>query len=223
MHRSNRHAVTGRLGLAAAALCAALALGVVAPAGAQEVGVAARVNGTEISVFRLERHFEDYLKLQARNVGAIRHPDVFRRLKREALDQLIDVELLWQEARRRGIEVPLRDVNAAREAIRSGYSEPDAFARRLSEAGFDDQGYDAYLARDLAARRALGELVGPLDVSDADVSRTLAAEPPPPGMSEEEARRQVRKYMFARRYAEGSRAALAALRAEARIEVQQGL
>lgn len=223
MHRTNRQPITGRLGLAAAALCAALTLGAVAPAGAQEVGVAARVNGTEITVFRLERHFEDYLKLKARNVGAIRHPEVFRRLKREALDQLIDVELLWQEARRRRIEVPPEDVASAREAIRAGYSEPDAFARRLSEAGFDDQSYDAYLARDLAARRALGQLVGPLDVSDADVSRTLAEEPPPPGMSEEEARRQVREYLFAHRYAEGSRAALEALRAEARIEVQQGL
>lgn len=223
MQGTNRHPITRRAGLAAALLCAALALGGVAPAGAQEVGVAARVNGTEISVFRLERHFEDYLKLQARNVGAIRHPDVFRRLKREALDQLIDVELLWQEARRRRIEVPPEDVASAREAIRAGYSEPDAFARRLREAGFDDAGYDAYLARDLAARRALGALIGPLEVSDADVRRTLAEEPPPPGMEEKEAQRQVREYLLARRYAEGSRAALEALRAEAKIEVQQGL
>jgi peptidyl-prolyl cis-trans isomerase C len=224
MNDAKRHDdITGRRGLAVAALCAALALGAVSSAGAQEVGTAARVNGTDISVFRLERHFEDYLKLQARNVAAIRHPDVFRRLKREALDQLIDVELLWQEAQRRKIEIPASAVATAREKVESGYKDRDAFTRRLRDAGFDEQSYDAYLARDLAARRALGELVGAIEVSDAEVRRVLAEEPPPPDMADEEARRQVRGYLTARSHAESSRAALKALRAAAEIELQQGL
>jgi len=139
------------------------------PVAAQEVGVAARVNGVEISRFRLERHFEDYLKVQGRSVGAIRNPSVFKRLKREALDQLIDKELLSQEAKRRGIVVDEAAVREAREAVAKGFRTPEAFARRLAEAGFDDPGYDAYLRREIAAGRALDALVGEIAVSEAEV------------------------------------------------------
>lgn len=205
----------------AAALAAACALALALPATAQEVGAAARVNGVEISVFRLERHFEDYLKLQGRAVGAIRNPEVFKRLKREALEQLIDKELLAQEAQRRGIVVADADVHAAREAIVAGYANRDAFRRRLQAAGFDDAAYDAYLRRELAARGALDELVGTVTVSDDEVARTLAREPAPAGMSDDAARQQVRGYLAARQRAEAARAALQRLRTTARIELLQ--
>lgn len=210
-----------RLRRAATALAAACVLGLAAPAGAQEVGIAARVNGAEISVFRLERHFEDYLRLQGRNVAAIRNPEVFKRLRREALDQLIDKELLWQHAQRRGIVVADADLRQAREAIAAGYADRDAFRRRLQQAGFDDAGYDAYLRRELAARRALAELIGSVTVSDEEVERTLAREPAPAGMDTGAAQQQVRDYLAARRRAEAARAALQQLRATAGIELLQ--
>jgi peptidyl-prolyl cis-trans isomerase C len=200
------------------ALCLAVALGLALPAMAQEVGVAARVNGAEISVFRLERHFEDYLKQQARNVVAIRNPEVFKRLKREALDQLIDKELLWQEAQRRGIVVDDAAVREARAGIASGFRTPEAFQRRMQEAGFDDAGYDAYLRRELASSRLLGELIGPVNVSDDAVQRVLAQQSLPAGMSTAAAARQVREQLLAGRRAEASRAALRRLRTDAQIQ-----
>lgn len=127
-------------------------------APAQEVGVAARVNGAEISIFRLERYFEDYLKEQGRNVGAIRNPNTYKRLKREALDRLIERELLTQEAMKRGLSVSSEAVAAARARVEAGYKTPDAFQRRLREAGFSEAGFADYLRRDLLARQALAEL-----------------------------------------------------------------
>lgn len=200
------------------ALCLVVALSLAVPAMAQEVGVAARVNGADISVFRLERHFEDYLKQQARNVAAIRNPEVFKRLKREALEQLIDKELLWQEAQRRGIVVDDALVREARATIASGFRTPEAFQRRLQEAGFDDAGYDAYLRRELASSRALGELVGPVKVSDEEVLRVLAQQPPPPDLPKAAAATRVREQLLAGRRAEAGRAALQRLRADAQIQ-----
>ena len=58
---------------------------------------AARVNGVEIGLMRLERYFSEYLDAQGRAVTSIRNPGLYKRLRDQALDELIDKELLWQE------------------------------------------------------------------------------------------------------------------------------
>ncbi|HET6718611.1 MAG TPA: SurA N-terminal domain-containing protein, partial [Rhodocyclaceae bacterium] len=138
---------------------------------AQETGVAARVNGVEISNFRLERYFDDFLKQRGRNLGTIRHPQAYKRLKREALARLIDRELLTQEAARRGIEIPAAEVAAAREQVAAGFKSRETFRLRLGDAGFDEARFDDYLRRDLMAQRALAALVG-------EASSAAAASPP---------------------------------------------
>ncbi len=159
-----------RLSRSAAARACALAIFILAgPALAQEFGIAARVNGVDITVFRLERHFEDYLKLQRRDPGMMTNPRVYNRLKREALDQLIDTELLWQQAQSLGIEVADEDVRARRAEIEAGFRTREAFERRIAHAGFDDASYDDYLRRDIAASRALEVLIGEIEVSDDEV------------------------------------------------------
>ncbi|WP_169132797.1 SurA N-terminal domain-containing protein [Aromatoleum evansii] len=215
-----RHVLSG-LRLGAAALCLVCTLALPTPAAAQEVGVAARVNGAEISVFRLERHFEDYLKLQARNVAAIRNPEVFKRLKREALDQLIDKELLWQESQRRGMKVDDAAVEEARKGIEGGFATREAYERRVRDAGFNEATYAEYLRHELAASRALQALAGMPEVSDEDVRRTLEQEPAPAGMPEAEAKRQVREYLVVSRRAEAGSSALQKLRGAAKVEVLQ--
>lgn len=51
---------------------------------------AARVNGVEIDVMRLERYFTEYLEAQGRAVASIRNPTLYKRLRDQALDELID-------------------------------------------------------------------------------------------------------------------------------------
>lgn len=155
-----------------AATCLALASLV---AAAQEVGVAARVNGAEISIFRLERYFEDYLKEQGRNLGAIRNPSAYKRLKREALDRLIERELLTQEAVRRGLTVSAEALVAAQAQVAAGYKTPEGFQRRLREAGFSESDFADYLRRDLLARQALDELTKG-DEPEADEVRRIYRE-----------------------------------------------
>lgn len=141
---------------------------------AQETGVAARVNGVEISNFRLERYFDDFLKQRGRNLGTIRHPQAYKRLKREALARLIDRELLTQEAERRGIEIPAAEVAAAREQVAAGFKSRETFRLRLGDAGFDEARFDDYLRRDLMAQRALAALVGEASAAAAAASPSVA-------------------------------------------------
>jgi peptidyl-prolyl cis-trans isomerase C len=158
-------------------------------ATAQETGVAARVNGVEISNFRLERYFDDFLKQRGRNLGTIRHPQAYKRLKREALARLIDRELLTQEAERRGIEIPAEQVVAAREQVAAGFKSRETFRLRLGDAGFDEARFDDYLRRDLMAQRALAALVGE---ATAPAGATVAAdENRPPAVAPREVEPRV--------------------------------
>lgn len=214
-------------------LAAALALAGLA-ATAQEVGVAARVNGTEISVFRLERYFEDFLKERGRNLGTIRNPTAYKRLKREAMEELIERELLYQEAERRGIAVAAAEVEAARGRVAAGYRTPEAFQRRLRDAGFTEPAFSDYLRHQLMAERLRAELLQAAAPTEEEVRelygryRERFVQPQQvgaedrqaaPAMPEAEALALVRRQLTAVRQAELWRQVLQELRQSARVEV----
>ncbi len=135
---------------------AALLAGGGAPARAQNIpGTAARVNGAEISNFRLERHFEEYLKGQRRNITSMINPRVYKKLKREALDQLIEREILWQAAKADGVIAADDEVQAALAQLQSSLKSRDEFLRKLDHAGFDEKSYGEYLRQELSGAKYL--------------------------------------------------------------------
>lgn len=120
--------------------------------------VAARVNGEEISQMRLERYFAEYLEDQGRAVASIRSPSAYKQLRKEALDALIDKELLWQEAVKRGVVVSDATVQSQVDQTREAMGGAQVFARRLEDAGFDEAAYIEYTRRDLTAQQMFAEL-----------------------------------------------------------------
>lgn len=142
-----------------AILASTVALTVAESAQAQEHGNAAVVNGQVITVFRLERHFEDYLKERGRNLGNIRDPRVYKRLKREALFELVDRQLLWEAAQAEQIKVPAESLDAALARIASAFRDRDGYLRRLKAAGFSEAEYRVYLERIMAGEMALARRV----------------------------------------------------------------
>jgi parvulin-like peptidyl-prolyl isomerase len=118
----------------------------------------ARVNGVEIGQKQLDHYFADYLQAQGRMVASIRNPVAYNRLRSAALDDLIDKELLWQEASKRGIEVDEKAVQDNFTALRAEFTSEEIFNRRLEEAGFDTQSFVQYLRRELISQRMLEQL-----------------------------------------------------------------
>lgn len=119
---------------------------------------AARVNGEEISEYRLERYFAEYLEDQGRAVGSIRNPKAYKQLRRAALDTLIDRELLWQEAVKRGVVISDATVQAQVDQTRHAIGGAEKFARRLEDAGFDEPAFVEYTRRELAAQQVFADL-----------------------------------------------------------------
>ncbi|MCE0777247.1 SurA N-terminal domain-containing protein [Pseudomonas sp. NMI542_15] len=130
---------------------------------------AARVNGVEIGLTRLERYFSEYLDAQGRAVTSIRNPGLYKRLRDQALDELIDKELLWQEARRQGIVISDEQVSAHVGEVEAAFGSPAIFERRLAQAGFDRAQYSEYTRRDMAARQVYAQLSAVEAPSQAEV------------------------------------------------------
>lgn len=119
---------------------------------------AARVNGVQIDAMRLERYFTEYLEAQGRAVASIRNPTLYKRLRDQALDELIDKELLWQEAQRQGIAISDAQVAAYVGEVEAAFGSPTVFERRLAEAGFDRAEYAQYMRHEMAAQQLYAQL-----------------------------------------------------------------
>ena len=119
---------------------------------------AARVNGVQIDAMRLERYFTEYLEAQGRAVASIRNPTLYKRLRDQALDELIDKELLWQEAQRQGIAISDAQVAAHVGEVEAAFGSPTVFERRLAEAGFNRAVYAQYTRHEMSAQKLYAQL-----------------------------------------------------------------
>ena len=196
---------------------------------AEEGGaVAVRVNGTGISQLRVERYFAEYLEDQGRALTSIRSPSLYQRLREQALEQLIAKELLWQEARRRGIEVDEASVQARLAELRRAFPEHDGFARALANAGFDEASFADYTRHEIAAQQVwllLGQIEPPTDEAvrafeqerrqaTANGSNQSVGSP----VEQEQGFASSKNLLFERQQAQARQTALQRLREEARIE-----
>jgi len=130
---------------------------------------AARVNGVAIELMRLERYFAEYLDAQGRAVTSIRNPGLYKRLRDQALDELIDKELLWQEAQRQGIAISDEQVSAYVGEVEAAFGSPAIFTQRLAEAGFDRAQYTEYTRHEMAAQQVYARLSAVDTPSQEDV------------------------------------------------------
>lgn len=205
--------------LAATAACSVAAWPAPAGAQVQVYGVAARVNGQPITAERLERSFEEYLREQQINIGALRSPQRAKTLKREALDLLIDQELLWQQARREQRVAGDTEVAEVLADMRSRQGDAAAFAARLAIEGYTEASYAEHLRRLLSARKVLEQLDERVSVDEAQVSAFYRQHAERIGQPESTVRERIAAHLRQEQVRAGREALLRRLRAEARIEV----
>lgn len=196
-------------------------LGLALPAAAQDYGTAARVNGVAISSERLTRFFEEYLGDRGRSMAAIRSPTAFKELKRQALDQLIDQELLWQEAQRRKLLAPAKEVDAAVRQFRAQFPDDRRRQLALERGGFTDESYPGWVRQQLSVARLVErEIASKVRVTEAEVRDDYQANLHRfTGVPLEEARASTRERLLQERRREAVQARASALRQAGTIEI----
>ena len=134
-------------------------------------GAAAKVNGIEISYQRFNGFYEEYRRSKGLAVGARGdQQELFKRLRREAMDLIIEQELVRQAAQQQGIEVTAAEVDAAMAELGKPFKTPDDLTRRLEAEGFTEEGYRTHLSGMIAASKYLDAIrVAAANVSDEEL------------------------------------------------------
>jgi parvulin-like peptidyl-prolyl isomerase len=134
-------------------------------------GIAVRVNGVEISYQRFQGLYQEHQRSHGVAIGARGDQlPLLKRLRREAMDIMLEQELIRQAAQAEGIEISDKEVDAAIAEIREPFETPEDFARKLETDGFTEEGYRQRVKHMIAAKRHLDAIRASVaDVSDEEL------------------------------------------------------
>lgn len=142
-----------------------------APATAGEV--VARVNGKEIHRNELERSKKI---LMAGQPGV--PPYLLKELEKQALDQLVGAELMYQA----GLGLQIKDLDQMADAklvqIKSGFKDQQVYEKELANIGMTEQMLREYSRRDLVIANLVNtKLAADLKVTDREIEKFYADNP----------------------------------------------
>ncbi|MFW2339240.1 MAG: peptidylprolyl isomerase [Acidimicrobiia bacterium] len=134
-------------------------------------GNAVRVNDVEISHERFNAFYQEYRRPYGINVaGRGDHLQRLTQLRKEAMDEMIEQELVRQAAEAQGIEVSEAEIDTALAEIRESFDNPDEFNRRILSEGFTPDSYRQHVERMIAAKKYLDDIrLGVATVSDEEL------------------------------------------------------
>jgi peptidyl-prolyl cis-trans isomerase C len=122
----------------------ALSICAVHSAAEEQQKAVARVNGMPITELQLEQAIDVYVPPGTFHSGAGQKRDQYRK---PALDLLIERELLYQEAKAKGVKVTSKDVDRALAEVKKKYKDKNAFDAALRYSGLSLDEYKAILKR----------------------------------------------------------------------------
>jgi peptidyl-prolyl cis-trans isomerase C len=134
-------------------------------------GTAVRVNGVDISNERFNAFYQEYRRPHGINVaGRGDHLQRLTKLRKEAMDEMVEQELVRQAAEAKGVEVSEAEIDTALAEISEPFENPDDFNRRIQSEGFTPGSYRQHVGRMLAAKKYLdGIRMGVATVSDEEL------------------------------------------------------
>lgn len=150
---------------------AALLAGAAVCAQGIHPGTAVRVNGVEISNQRFDGFYQEYRRQHGINPAARGDfLQLLTRLRREAMDLMVEQELVAQAAEARGMTVDPPEIDAAVNDLRGAFDEPEDFARRIETEGYSEDDYRRYVGRMMAAGLYLDQIrAGVGEVTDEEL------------------------------------------------------
>ena len=141
-------------------------------------GVAADVNGEKITVAELNRRID---AVKAGNPAlATNSPaatDALKQVRAQMLDDLVTIKLLSQEARRRKIVAPTKDVDDSIKQLRAQFPSEAEFNKWLGESGVTQVDVRKRIGDELAMDELTKQVTGDVTVSANDISAFYRAHP----------------------------------------------
>lgn len=126
------------------------------------------VNGVTISKDTYDRELDFFVRRAA--PGGQQIPDVqMAQMKSEVLESLIDRELLFQESKKKGIQVKSDAVSDQLQKIQQRYPNKEEFKKLLSNMGLTESDVQAQIERGMAIQKLIDkEVTEKIKVSDEE-------------------------------------------------------
>jgi peptidyl-prolyl cis-trans isomerase C len=139
----------------------------------QHFGNAVRVNGVNISNERFNAFYQEYRRPYGLDVaGRGDYLDKLKQLRKEAMQLLIEQELVRQAAEANGIVATPEEIDAAIAEVSEPFDDPQEFERRLQTEGFTPDSYREHVGRMIAAKKYLDEVrLGASEVGDQELEK----------------------------------------------------
>lgn len=119
-------------------------------------GDAVRINGEAISNQRFQSFYVEYRDSKGVAIGARGDQlDLLKRLRREAMDLLIEQMLVAQQAEKTGVKIDEGAADNAFAELRGVFDDDQAFELKLEEDGFTAESLRTHLGRMTAAQQYL--------------------------------------------------------------------
>jgi parvulin-like peptidyl-prolyl isomerase len=128
--------------------------------GAKQKSAVASVNGVLIPKAYLEREVRRFEE-QALSQGQLVDESQSDQLNRQALDTLIDIELLYQESQRRGFEISEERIEEQLNSLRTQFGDEEGYAAALEQIGISDGELRTELGRQLAIQEMIDKDITP--------------------------------------------------------------
>jgi peptidyl-prolyl cis-trans isomerase C len=132
-------------------------------------GIAAVVNGAVIKQEEVDRQmdaYERHLFLEKKIIP----PEKVLEVKRRILERLIDQELLYQESKRKKIEVEQSAIDEEIRKWREQFSSDEEFEKGMTDMNLTEEDLKSYIRRMLCVQKLLDEeIVSKVKVSEDEV------------------------------------------------------
>ena len=143
----------------------------------ESAGKAAVVNGVAISKGDFDREMDFYLK-RANERGQQVPEAQMGMMKNQVLNSLIDRELLFQETKKKGIEVDPKDVDDELQKIKQRYSKDGEFEQLLNNMGLTESDVQIQIKRGMAIQQLMDkEVRAKISIGDEEVKSYYDANP----------------------------------------------
>lgn len=144
---------------------------VAAPAQGIYPGDAVRVNGEAVSYQRFQGFYVEYRNSKGVQVGARGDQfELLTRLRKEAMDLIIEQVLVKQAAEKEGIDVDPAEVDKTVEEFRAVFKTDLSYESKLQNEGYTEGSYRTHVERMMASKIYLDRIRADVaDVSDAEL------------------------------------------------------
>ena len=137
---------------------------------AVSLGVAATVQGKDISEAKLQASINYYRQTQGGNEAELSDPVRYKEIRANVLDVLIGQQLLWDAAQKDRVIAPDSEVKIAFDEYRTQFQTSEQFTSRLTKSGFNEESFQENLKQQISAKKWLQlKVISTITVSDIEI------------------------------------------------------